>query len=158
MSPSTSHLAELAHLMRDHTMKKAGRSRRDDCDAFGKKRRFQWRSFDTWRSSPPPSRSAPPRRLGIGVCSFLGSSGQPDPDRIALVVAQVWAAEGGWANSAPLLFGRPVLKNSHIESWQTWLISCGLGLTCICQVRSASYNRVHAPHHFCTKLQARHGA
>ena len=52
-----------------------------DCDAFGKKRRFQWRSFDTWRSSPPLSRSAPPRRRGIGACSFLGSSGQPDPDR-----------------------------------------------------------------------------
>ena len=100
------------------------------------------------------------RRAAVGSAAavFTVAAVNQIPIALALVVAQVWAAEGGWANSAPLLFGRPVLKNSHSESWQTWLISCGLGLTCICQVRSASYNRVHAPHHFCTKLQARHGA
>ena len=141
-----------------HSMEKVVRFLPCDCDAFGKKRRFQWRSFDTCGAHH--RRVDQRRRAAVGSAAavFTVAAVNQIPIALALVVAQVWAAEGGWANSAPLLFGRPVLKNSHSESWQTWLISCGLGLTCICQVRSASYNRVHAPHHFCTKLQARHGA
>ena len=141
-----------------HSMEKVVRFLPCDCDAFGKKRRFQWRAFDTCGAHH--RRVDQRRRAAVGSAAavFTVAAVNQIPIALALVVAQVWAAEGGWANSAPLLFGRPVLKSSHIESWQTWLISCGLGLTCICQVRSASYNRVHVPHHFCTKLQARHGA
>ena len=56
------------------------------------------------------------RRVDQRRCAALGSASagfsvavvNQIPIAIALVVAQVWAAEGGWANSASLVFGGPV--------------------------------------------------
>ena len=50
------------------------------------------------------------RRAALGSASAVFSVAVVNqiPIAIALVVAQVWAAEGGWANSASLVFGGPV--------------------------------------------------
>ena len=83
-----------------------------DCDAFGKKRRFQWRSFDTCGAH---HRRVDQRRraaVGSAVVVFSVAAVNQIPIAIALVVAQVWAAEGGWANSASLVFGGQVRKNA----------------------------------------------
>ena len=44
-------------------------------------------------------------------------------------------------------------KIATIDSPRTWLISCGLGFACMCQVRINPHNRLHVPQHLRTDLR-----